>query len=207
MKRTKHIYKSFLSLAIGQSFFIRRRKLAVKKGLFSCHVVGGSVETIAPWRKVRTLLPVTTTDRRNISDTQDAAPMAIAVGKYWPRAKDCLHPGLALPYKQHQEESSKNCAAPPGYPWDGTGQPTSTTDPTGESQRELTATEVNERQQRARLEQFAHLDKILSEAEHLGVEISPAVLARDPKDCQIRLRDPLVQDHTPSPPPEHERTL
>jgi len=45
-------------LKIGENFFIRRGKLAVKRGLFSCQVIGGSVKKITPWTKVRTLTPV-----------------------------------------------------------------------------------------------------------------------------------------------------
>jgi hypothetical protein len=62
MKRTKHIYKRFFSLAIGQTFFIRR-KVAIKVGVFSFQNWGkrGLLprKTIAPWRKVRTTQPVT----------------------------------------------------------------------------------------------------------------------------------------------------
>lgn len=125
MKRTRHIYKRFFSIAMGQNFFIRRGKLAVKRGLFSCQVIGGSVQTVAPWRKVRTTTPVKTL--RPPSGILRNVQQEIADGKYFPRAKDCL----------------------------------------GADGR----------------------------THYVG------------DDCPGGHRDPMVQDHTPSPTPEHERTL
>ena len=64
MKRPKHLYKRFFSLFIGQSFFVRRARLAVKVGPFSYKELFGTdpqpVKRIAPWTKVRTLIPVLT---------------------------------------------------------------------------------------------------------------------------------------------------
>lgn len=141
MKRTKHIYKRFFSLAIGQSFFIRRGKLAVKDGFASYreHAVEAKTteewgkrtpkEMIAPWRKVRTLIPVTTTGR--------------------------LVTNHNIPSRKAEELFSRNvhCA---------------TTGPA------------------------------------MGTYINGKYV-----ECVTGhgLRDPLDQDHTPSPPPENERTL
>lgn len=66
MKRTKHLYKSFFALTEGESFFIRRGKLAKKTGFYSYEEPGkisGNCQEIrlgriAPWRKVRTTQPV-----------------------------------------------------------------------------------------------------------------------------------------------------
>ena len=178
MKRTKHIYKRFISLFIGQSFFIGRRKLAVKAGFATYQEHASEAKTteqwgkqtpkktIAPWRKVRTLTPVKTL--RPPSGILRNTQQEIAEGKYFPRAKDCLRPDGRTHFVGddcpggHQGFPMTGCSSGPN-----------------------------------RVQQLSAIDSIY---EKIGAEA-------EAKFPPVTLRDPMVQDHTPSPQPEHERTL
>jgi len=87
MTRTKHLYKRFFSLFIGQAFFIRRGKIAAKVAPFAYREPGkgGPAKIIAPWRKVRTLIPVTTTGRLVENHNVQSANAHRELNKYGPQ--------------------------------------------------------------------------------------------------------------------------
>jgi hypothetical protein len=149
MTRTKHPYKRFFSLFIGQAFFIGRRKLAVKVGFatYQEHAKEARTaeqwgkqtpkKTIAPWRKVRTLIPVTTTGRLVLNHNVQSVPA------HWLTGQPTATTGCASQPREMTHYFGDGC--PGGHREEPTGEPHHPDNPVGVDSQE-------------------HLDKILAEA-------------------------------------------
>lgn len=180
MKRTKHIWKRFFSLNVGDDFFISRNNIARKVGFCSYRKLATNAgdepdRRISIFRRVRTTQPIKT---QRITATECRESMV----------NQPSFPGLALPRKQHLDAIlAKVNAHDMGDHRDinpGKTHYVGDSCPGGHA------------------EVITHPDNPVFATTGCAIDYDSNV-----GKLPYVERDPMAQDHTPDPQPQNDRTL